>query len=182
MTEPSAQARALEALALSSQTPASLARHLRCTPQSARLVLEDLCRAGDAVDAGGVFLRMSAISLSPQALPEGFGFDDDDAPVTEMLWQRAHELEEDEDIDDMPTEVLRVPSEAFAGYEEDVDDPVSTFAGDEERSHAPSTRGDGQRVHEAVVSTRLLLVAGLTVAAALGAALLVALVLTGPWM
>jgi hypothetical protein len=110
--------RAREALAVGSQTVRSLASTLRCSPEESKHVLDELCRAGEVIDAGGVYLRMSAISVRPAAFTDGFGFDDDDdAPVTEMLWHRSYDSEED--VDDMPTEVLRIPVEALVGFEED---------------------------------------------------------------
>ena len=109
--------RAREALAAGSQTVSSLASTLRCSPEESKRVLEELCCAGEVIDAGGVYLRMSAISVRSSSITEDVGFDDDDdAPVTEMLWQRSYDSEED--IDDMPTEVLRIPVEALVGFEE----------------------------------------------------------------
>ncbi|MFT4621470.1 MAG: hypothetical protein ACI8PZ_000122 [Myxococcota bacterium] len=115
MLSPSIHERAREALAVSSQTPQSLGRYLRCSPEVAQRLLEELCREGAALDAGGVYIRLSSLSLRPQVLPASFGFDDDDdGPVTEMLWNRGKLS--DEDVDDMPTEVLRVPLEAAMAF------------------------------------------------------------------
>lgn len=130
---------ATRALAVSSQTPESLASRLRCSPEVARRLLDELCRDGDAIEAGGIFLRVGAVSMRgatrpslPDTFGGGYGFaDDDDAPVTEVLSYRHQDLLA-EDVDDMPTEMLSMPLDvAMYLEEEDDDDSGAAWADDE---------------------------------------------------